>query len=124
MDEGDLEPEHALSRLGVDQLGTPRGELGERYADVVDLVGDVVHAGAALREEPSDRRVLAERRQQLDAAGADAQGGRLDALLLDPGPMLEPAAEEPLVRPHRLVQVGDRHADVVDPSCLHSVDAM
>ena len=45
-----------------------RGELGERRADVVHLVGDVVHAGAALREELADRRVLAERGQQLDAA--------------------------------------------------------
>ena len=101
-----------------------RGELGERRADVVHLVGDVVHARPALREEAADRRVLAERRQQLDAAVADPQQGRLDALLLDRGPVLEPPAEETLVRLHRLVQVRNGQADVVDPSCLHAVDAM
>ena len=43
-------------------------ELAERRADVLDLVGDVVHAGAALGEEPPDGRVVAERREELDAA--------------------------------------------------------
>ena len=95
-----------------------------RRADVVHLVGDVVHSGPAPREEPADRRVLAERRQQLDPALADQKQRRLDALLLDRGPVLEPAAEEALVRLHRLVQVRDGQADVVDPSCLHAVDAM
>ena len=32
MHERDLEPEHALTRLGVDQLGACRGEVGERRA--------------------------------------------------------------------------------------------
>lgn len=124
VDEGHLEPEHALPRLGVDQLDALRSELGERRADVVHLVGDVMHTGAALREEAADGRVLAERSHQLDATVADAQQGRLDALLLDGGAMLEPAAEEALVRLHRLVQVGNGHANVVNPSCLHAADAM
>jgi len=124
VDEGDLEPEHALPRLGVDQLGTLGGELGERRVDVVHLVGDVVHARPALREEAADRRVLAERGHELDTTVADQQQGRLDALLLDRGPVLEPAAEETLVRLHRLVQVRDGQADMVDPSCLHVIDAM
>jgi hypothetical protein len=45
-------------------------------------------------------------------------------LLLDRGPVLESAAEEALVRLHRLVQVRNGQADVVDPSCLHAADAM
>jgi len=112
------------ARLRVDQLDALRSEIGERRVDVVHLVGDVVHARPALREEAPDRRVLAQRRHQLDAAVADTQQGRLDALLHDGGPVLEPAAEETLVRLHRLVQVRNGQADVVDPSCLHAVDAM
>jgi hypothetical protein len=45
-------------------------------------------------------------------------------LLLDPLPMLERAAEEPLVRPDSLVQIRDRDADVVDPPCFHAGDAI
>ena len=36
--------------------------------------------------------------------------------------MLEPAAEQPLVRRHRLVEVRDRNADVVNPERLHAPD--
>ena len=124
MHEGDLEAEHARARLDVDQLGARLGESGESGVHVVDLVGDVMHPGPALREELADRRIVAKRREQLDAAVADADGRRLDALGIDAGPMLEPAAEETLVGAHRLVEVHDGQADVVDPSCFHPGDAI
>src|ERR1022692_538259 len=123
MDEGDLEPEHSLSRLGVDQLGAGVREPCKRGVDVGHLVRDVVHARPALREEPADRRVVAECGQELDAALADPDRRRLDALLLDAGTLLEPAAEQPLVRPHGLVQVDDGKSDVMDPARLHGFDA-
>src|SRR4051794_32225692 len=105
--ECDLQPEHAPPRLRVDQLDTLFRELGECRRDIVHLVGDVVHARPALGEEPPDRRVVAERREQLDPASAEAQRRRLDALVLDPFPVLEAAAEQPLVRIHGGVEVLD-----------------
>jgi len=38
--------------------------------------------------------------------------------------VLEPAAEEPLVGLHRLVEVRNSDANVVDSACLHTSDAM
>src|SRR5215204_7664154 len=64
MDEGDLEAEEALARLRVDQLRTLGGEPAELCADVVDLVGDVVHARAARREELAHGGLVAERRSE------------------------------------------------------------
>ena len=110
VDEGDLEAEQSAPRPLVDQLRTLGRELVERDADVVDLVGDVVHAGPTLREELADRRLVAERRQQLDPARAHAQRRRLDALVGDRLAVLEPGAEEALVRCDRPVEVGTADA--------------
>lgn len=123
MDEGDLEPEHALARCDVDQLDALPGEIGERGSQIVDLVGHVMHAGSVAREKTPHGRVGAERGDQLDAAVPDLHRRRLHALLLDTFPMLEPRAEQPLVRPHRLVEIRDGDADVVDSTCLHACDA-
>ncbi len=122
MHEGDLEAEHPAPRLGVDQLGTLLGQVDERRPDVCDRVGDVMHPGPALREEAPDGRVLAESREQLDAAVADAHRRRLDALLLDPFPVLEPPSEQALVGGHRLVEVGDGKPDVMNAPCFHPDD--
>src|SRR5256886_6365233 len=46
--ERDLEPEHPLARLAVDQLGAARSEVGGSGPHVVDLVRDVMHARPAL----------------------------------------------------------------------------
>src|SRR5207247_10846321 len=64
VDERDLEPEEAAPGLLVDQLGALGRELAECLADVGDLVGDVVHPGAALRQKLADVRLLAERGEQ------------------------------------------------------------
>jgi hypothetical protein len=45
-------------------------------------------------------------------------------LVLDARAVLEAAAEEALVRPHRFVEVRDGYADVVDASCFHPGDAI
>src|SRR3954454_11303625 len=124
MDEGHLEAEQAAPGRLVDQLCTLGGELVERRADIVDLVGDVVHAGPALGQELPDRRVVAERGQQLDAVGADAQRRGLDALVGNRLAGLEPRAEEPLVRRERAVEVVDGNSEVVNPARLHAGDAI
>src|SRR5215207_8549965 len=65
MDECDLKAEEALPGLRVDQLGAGGGEPVELSADVLDLVGNVVHARAVLGEEFPHRRFLPERCEQL-----------------------------------------------------------
>ena len=123
MDESDLEPEDALPWLGVDQLDALSGEIRERCAEIVDLVGDVMHAGATAGEKTPHRRLVAERREQLHATVPDLHRRCLDALCLDALPVLEPRSEQALVRLHRLVEIRDGDADVVDSACLHPGDA-
>ena len=120
MDEGDLEAEHAAPRSLVDQLGTRVREIDEGGADIADLVRNVVHPGAALREEAADGRVLAQGAQQLEAALADADGCRLDTLLVHARTMLEPRTEEALVGVERAVEILDGQTHVMDGArCLH-----
>ena len=83
MDKSNFETEHAAPRDLVDQLRTRVREMRQSRADVVDLVRDMVHPGAAMREKAADGRVLAERAEQLESALADTDGCRLDALFLD-----------------------------------------
>src|SRR5438067_8488967 len=113
MQERDLEAEEALSRPVVDELDTLFLQLVERALYISDLVRDVVHPGPALGEELADGRVLAQRREQLDPSFSDAQRRRLDALLRNRLAMLDARAEDALVRRHRLVEVGDRDAEMV-----------
>jgi hypothetical protein len=113
MDEGDLETEHAPTRRLVDQLGSGVREMREGGADVIDLVGDVVHARAAPGEEPTHGRLVAERAEQLESALPDADGRGLDPLLLDAGALLEPRAEQPLVRVECVVEILDGETDMV-----------
>ena len=123
MHEGDFEPEHPVPRLVVDQPGAAGSEIGDRSANVVHLVRDVVHPRAALRQELADGRIVAERRKQLDPVLADADRRGLDTLIVHTGAVLEAAAEEALVCAHRLVEIRDGDADVVNSSCFHPGDA-
>ena len=123
VNERHLEAEEAAAGTCVDQLSTAGDELVQRRADVRDLVGDVVHAGSPPGEEPADRRVVAERSEELDTMGADSQRNRLDALLDHRLAMLELGAEEPLVRRDGLVEVVDGNSEMVNPARLHAADA-
>jgi hypothetical protein len=113
VDEGDLEAEHAVPRRLVDELGACVREVCERGANVVDLVGDVVHSRAALRQEATDRRIRPERAEQLEATLADADGRRLDTLPVDARTMLQPRPEEALVRVQCAVEILDGETHVV-----------
>jgi hypothetical protein len=123
MHERDLEPEHPVTRPDVDQLNALLRKVRERSLDIGDLVSDVVHPFAALREEAADRSVVTERCKQLDPAVADPHRRRFDSLLLDALAMLQPTPEEPFVRRHGGVQIRDRDADVVNGPWLHRRDA-
>lgn len=119
MDEGDLQPEQPGAWLGIDQLGARLRETRERRTDVVDLVGHVVHAGPATREELADGRVLTGRREQLDPPTADQNGRRVDALLLDAGTVLQLGAEQPAIRVEGLVEVLDGDAEMMNAPWVH-----
>jgi len=121
--EGNFEPEHPLPWHVIDQLGTTGRELGDRGANVVDLVRNVVHARAPLGEKLPDGRIVAECREQLDPVLPDPYRRGLDALVVHTSAMLDATAEETLIRAHRLVEVRDGDADVVDSACFHPGDA-
>src|SRR5438876_12226626 len=98
MDERDLQAEEPCPGLLVDEIGAGPRELDQRRAEIAHLVRNVVHTGPALRQEPADRRVLVERREQLHPARADAEWGRPYAPLLDGCAVLDRCAEQALVR--------------------------
>ena len=123
MDERDLQAEEALVRLGVDQLRAFLAQLVERGANVVHLVRDVMHSGAALREEAADGRVLAARGDELEPARTDEHRGRLDALIGDERPVLDLSTEEPCVRVDRFVEVEDGDAEMMNAARVHAADA-
>ena len=123
MHERDLESEEALARGIVDQVGSGVGQVCEGRLQIPDLVGDVVHAGPALRQEPADRGVGAERLEQLDAPVTDSQGRRADSLLVHRRAMLDLGAKKLLVRLQRLIEVVDSDAEMMDALRPHADEA-
>ena len=112
--EGDAGAADAAARLLVDQLEPSTLDRLERGVDVAHLIGDVVKAGAALREELAHRGVLAERRKQLDVVLADVEQRGLDALLLDDLAVDELEAELLAPQLERGLELLDGDPDVVD----------
>ena len=123
MDERDFQTEQPLTRRVVDQVRPRIGKLRERRTEVRDLVGDVMHARSALRQEAADGRVPAERLEQLDASLADPERRRSYTLVSHRGLFLQLGPEETPVRDEREVQIVDRNAEVMDPARLHGGDA-
>src|SRR5919106_4565517 len=101
MNERDLVASEAVAGLEVDHLGAVGRQSADGGGDVLDLEGDVVHAGPALGEKTAHGSVLLERRQKLDAAIPDTHVPRLDALVLHTATKLDPRAKQPLVGRHR-----------------------
>ncbi len=121
MRERDPVAEEPGARALVDQLGAAGAEKLEHGVDVVNRVGDVVHAGPAPGDELRDRRLGVLRLEQLDPRVADEHVGGAEALALVAA--FELRAEEPLVGRDRLVEVLDREAEVVDTAPGHRRDA-
>jgi len=123
VNERDLPAEEAGPRPPVDELRPAGRQPLELRGDVVDREREVVHARAASGDEPSDRGVRAERREQLDPALAEAEERHLDAVLLEHLAVLEHRAEEPAVGGDGAVEVVDRDPNVVDARRAHAADA-
>jgi hypothetical protein len=119
MDERDLETEEAAMWLLVDHVHVLIGEVGELAPEVIDLIGNVMNSWAAVGEELPDRRLLAERRQELDAALSHPNRGGFDTLRLDHVTPLDLGPEQPTVRVDRFVEVLDRDAEMMDPLRPH-----
>ena len=73
-------PVRGSSSISLRPAARTRSRAG---VDVVGPVGHVMQARAVALDELADRRVRAERADQLDVAVADLEQQRLDALLLD-----------------------------------------
>src|ERR1700686_4920703 len=114
MYEGDASAVKADARLGVDQLEACRTGRQERGGDVGDAVRDMVKARSALGDELSHRRVLPQRRHELDLALADAQERCFETFMLAGGAMHELRAQRAFIQADRFIEVRDGDADVVD----------
>ena len=119
MNERDLVATQAVSRLRVDHVGAGVGELARCRGHVWYLEGHMVHSRATLGQEAADRAVLPESRDELDPPAAHAEVDGLDALVLHAASELDPRAEQPLVRRNCLVEILDRHRDVMHGPHLH-----
>jgi len=120
VDEGDLEPEETLVWFLVDQLDALLGEAFQLTSKIAHRVRDVMHAGPAGGEELADRRLLAKRGKELDAAVADAHRRRFDTLLGDRVAMLHLGAEQAPIRVERIVEILDGDSEMVDPLRVHA----
>ena len=111
----------ARARLLVDQRRAEPAQQRELRRQVGDAEREMVHALAATGEEAPDRCVVAERRQQLDAAGLpEQQREGFHALFLDALARLDPRAVEALVAGAGVLEVADGDADVVDAERGHA----
>ncbi len=120
MHESDLQAEQTRTWDVVDHMHALSSEVGEPLRQVVDRVGDVMHPGTALGQELAHRRFFTKGREQLDAALAQTHGNRLYALRRERVATLDLAAEQPLVRVYRLIEVLDGDAQMVDPLRPHA----
>ena len=120
VDEGDLEPEETPVWLVVDELDTLRGEAFQLTSKIAHRVRDVMHARSASGEELADRRLLAERREELDATLTDAHRRRFDTLLGNRVAMLHLGAEQPPIRVDRVVEILDGDSEMVNPLRVHA----
>ena len=120
MDEGDFEAEEPSVRLLVDQLDALLGETLQLAPKVAYLVGDVVHPRPAIREELSNGRLVAKRREQLDPAIAHANRRCFHSLCGNDVAMLDLCAEEPLVCVDGVIEILDRHTEMMNPHRVHA----
>jgi hypothetical protein len=119
MDERHLEAKQPTMWFEVDQLHACVLEPPQLAAKVADFVRHVVHARAALGDEPAHVRVGTERAQELDAAPAHPDGGSLHTLVGHRLTLLELGTEDAPVRLDRFVEVFDRHPQMMNPFRLH-----
>ncbi len=98
----------------VDDTVAGRLHAGESLAAVSDPVADVVESFAALLQVLGDRRVVADRHEELHVRVGHLQQGLLDAVGLDDLAVTDVAAEGVAVVRDRRIEVVDRDRNVVD----------
>ena len=98
----------------VDEARALDAEMIERSRDVLHAKGDVVEARPACGEKRPNRRVVAERAEELHERAAGGEQDLLDALILDALAMNGTNPEQARVAIHGGVEVSDGDADVVD----------
>ena len=106
----------------AEDCGAPSFEAVARFADVVDLVAEVMHSpGGIAGEESGDGRVVAERLHQFDVRIRQLDEHDADAVL---GQALRPRhlrAELVAIEPRRGFQIGNRERNMVQPAKHGSV---
>ena len=124
MDERDLEPEEAAARRLVDELRA-RGRELDRARSCTSSVSSAtwcIPGPRRARKRPTGVSSPVGVTSSMRLSPTRTRRG-LDALLAERLAMLEPRAEERLVRRDRLVEIGDRDAEVMDPR-PHAGDAI
>jgi hypothetical protein len=116
VDEVDQAAGGATARRVVQQPQAALAQRSARALDVLDRVGELLDTRAIAIEELRDRRLGGQRREQLDAGGAVADGQhRLADALLDVRLLVHARdAERVGVERDRGVEIGDGDADVID----------
>src|ERR1700737_2605528 len=114
VDERHQVAHHAFTRLLVEQPRPVSAQLVQRSADVVDPVGQVVHALATLLQEAADRRLRPGGRDELDMRTAKVEHGGVNAVLLHALAHARGDSEELLVTGDAGIEIGDGYSYVVD----------
>ena len=105
------EPARGVSSISVTPSARRRSSASVTFAT---RYAEVMHAGPALVEEPSHRRVGSQRPEQLHVRLAHREQHLLDPLIVHPFAVRGLEAEGAPVPLDLLVQIGDGDPDVVD----------
>lgn len=114
MNEGDPVSTASDARLPIDESGPIGLQMAQGGGEIGYRIGDVVKTFSPSGQEPTDRGVGLERRQQLNMASPDGNHGFLDALLLHDfsGERLD--CEQVPVSLQRRVEIVNGYCDMVD----------
>jgi len=107
----------SAARRFVDRNESARSVFRQRGAYVRDAIRDMVQFRPCLAEIARQRRIMDERTQQFYVRIASAQSGNLDVLVGNDFSKRFGEAESFDMKSHRLVEIGNQDADVIDFQC-------
>lgn len=120
MDEGNAPAVGALPGDLVDQANAGGFQASEGRGEVVDGIGDVVHTAAAFGQVAANGSVRVGGTDELHVAQSRPVDDGVDALLRH-GKPLAVAEADTLVVGHRIVEVVDDDANMVEPEVSNSL---
>jgi hypothetical protein len=123
VNKGDLGVVQARARLLVDQLHALAAQMLERRLDVVDAVGDMVGALAALAQKLGEGRLIRGRRDQLDQRLAHLRDRDAHMAIAQLGVFPFLYAEGASIKGDSFLKIVDRDTDVVD-LCEHMTNSV